>query len=261
MFFDPYKPNAQEPNQPSKTTKTVKSASSASPIKRLMTLGALGMFLATPVFAWTPQLDEASAKQVIDAAYGRIDPIKTFLNLNLEVKDGKFISENAVQIFKGSEGCLETWLSNPQDFATGSRPTNINVIGQADELFFQATTARDNFDNLSAETALTEAYATKRLAAGTLRVDVNVQGLPTERARDAYVVGLRTKDGKLIRPNRRSFVDNFKQVEGKWQGTLVYYFPAAEAGIQANDKINLLFRTEADTDCAYQANLDLSTFQ
>ncbi|WP_034385295.1 hypothetical protein [Deinococcus sp. YIM 77859] len=229
---------------------------------RRTSLLALAVLLSAPALAWVPKLEETSAKNVIDGAYGRRDPVPTYQMLDLSVKDGRFAAgEGAVKVFDGGDRCLADWLAAPSDFKQGSRPVGIIVSGQADQLYFQAVDARDNFRNLSVAEALGADLSAKRMADGLLRVDVQVRGLPTEKARDAYLARLRGKDGKLIAPTRRSYVNDFKQEAGTWSGTLVYYFEPLKAGIGASDKVDLLLRTEADTNCAYSVTLDLGSFQ
>lgn len=272
---------------------------------RTSALLALTLLLSAPALAWVPKLEETTAKNVIDGAYGRRDPVPTFLTLDLNVKDGQFVSgQGAVKAFDGGEKCVADWLAAPNDFAAGSRPAAITVSGQADQLYFQAVDARDNFKVLDSKNALaafesgflpdaaneygalkvvaktetTQAGTTTTstttvtstpappkqtpaMPAGQLRVDLNVRGLPTEKARDAYLVRMKAPDGKLVAPVRRSFVNDFKQEAGTWSGTLVYYFEPLKAGIGASDKAELLIRTEADTNCAYSVTLDLGSFQ
>ncbi|MBB5234990.1 hypothetical protein [Deinococcus budaensis] len=249
---------------------------------------ALTLLLSAPALAWVPKLEETTAKNVIDGAYGRREPVPTYLTLDLNVKDGQFASgPGAVKVFDGGEKCLADWLAAPGDFAAGSRPAAVTVSGQADQLYFQAVDARDNFQVLSAEGALGADLTAKRMAEGLLRVDVNVRGLPSEKARDAYLLRLRAPDGKLVAPVRKSFVNDWKPmvgagsttavtppatsttpattvntaVKGPLEGTLVYYFEPLKAGIGASDKVELLIRTEADTSCAYSVTLDLGSFQ
>ncbi|TDE85805.1 hypothetical protein [Deinococcus sp. S9] len=226
------------------------------------TLLALTVLLSAPALAWVPKLEETTAKNVIDSAYGRRDPVPTYQTIDLSVKDGKFAAgDGAVKAFDGGNKCVADWLAAPTDFSQGSRPASVTVSGQADQLYFQAQDARDNFRNLSTQDALGADLAGKRMADGLLRVDINVRGLPTEKARDAYLVRLKAPDSKLIAPVRRSYVNDFKQDAGKWSGTLVYYFEPLKAGIGASDKVDLLLRTEADTNCAYSVTLDLGSFQ
>ena len=92
-------------------------------------------------------------------------------------------------------------------------------------------------------------------------MDVQVRGLPSDKARSAYLVRLRAPDGKLVAPVRTSYVNDFKQEGSTWTGTLVYYFEPLKVGIGASDKIELLLRTEADTNCAYSVTLNLGSFQ
>ncbi|WP_019588128.1 hypothetical protein [Deinococcus apachensis] len=269
---------------------------------------ALTVLLSAPAFAWVPKLEETTAKNVIDGAYGRRNPVPTYQTIDLNVKDGNFAAgEGIVKAFDGGDQCVADWLAKPTDFTGGSRPATVTVSGQADQLYFQAVAARDSFKNLSVKDALdafnagflpntasnstnssgAKAVATTQttqagntttstttvtvtptsparipaLPEGQLRVDINVRGLPTEKARDAYLVRLRGKDGKMVAPARRSFVNDFKQDAGTWTGTLVYYFEPLKAGIGASDKVEMLLRTEADTNCAYSVTLDLGSFQ
>lgn len=229
---------------------------------RKPTLLALTVLLSAPALAWVPKLEETTARNVIDGAYGRRDPVVTYQTLDLNVKDGKFVAgDGAVKVFDGGDTCLKNWLAAPTDYRAGSRPASVTVSGQADQLYFQAVEARDNFRNLSAADALGADLAGKRLPEGQLRVDVNVRGLPTDKARSAYLVRLRAPDGKLVAPARTSYVNDFKQEGSTWTGTLVYYFEPLKVGVGASDKIELLVRTEADTNCAYSVGLDLSSFQ
>ena len=223
----------------------------------------LTVLLSAPALAWVPKLDEATAKNVIDGAYGRRDLPPTYLTVDLGVKDGQFVSgPESVRVFDGGAQCVTDWLAAPGDFSRGSRPVSVTASGQADQLYFQATDARDNFKNLSAGDALGADLSKVRLADGELRVDLAVRGLPSEKARDAYLVRMRGADGKMVAPVRRSYVNDFKQGEdGKWGGTLVYYFKPLDAGVGASDRVDLLLRTEADTNCAYSVGLNLASFQ
>ncbi|WP_104991360.1 hypothetical protein [Deinococcus sp. NW-56] len=229
---------------------------------RKTALLSLAVLLSAPALAWVPKLEETTAKNVIDGAYGRRDAVPTYQTIDLNVKDGQFVSgAGAVKAFDGGDKCVADWLATPTDFKAGSRPLAVTASGQADQLYFQAVEARDNFKNLSAADALGAELAGKRLADGLLRVDLQVRGLHTEKARDAYLVRLRGADGKLVAPARRSFVNDWKQDAGTWAGTLVYYFEPLKAGLGASDKAELLIRTEADTNCAYSVTLDLASFQ
>ncbi|WP_245872756.1 hypothetical protein [Deinococcus planocerae] len=311
---------------------------------RRPTLLALTVLLSAPALAWVPKLEETVAKNVIDGAYGRRDPVPTFQTLDLSVQGGQFAAgQGAVRVFDGGDACLTGWLAAPTDYRGGSRPAAVTVSGQADQLYFQAVEARDNFRNLSVKDALdafnagflpnavgntsVTAVATSQttqtgntttstttvtsaptgparspaLPAGQLRVDVQVRGLPSEKARSAYLVRLRAPavptagqgaspttpapsttgaavtppasaapaqpqgtpaQPRVIAPLRSSYVNDFKrEADGTWTGTLVYYFEPLKAGIGASDRVELLLRTEADTNCAYSVTLDLGSFQ
>lgn len=231
--------------------------------KSLLLALSLTALLAGPALAWVPKLEETTARNVIDGAYGRRDPVNTYLTLDLSVKDGKFTAgDGLVKAFDGGEACVTDWLAKPTDYARGSRVNSITLSGQADQLYFQAQDARDSFKNLTVADALGAELAGKRMADGELRVDVNVRGLPSEKARDAYLVRLKGPDGKMIAPARKSFVNDFKQDAGSWTGTLVYYFKPLEVGMGASDKAEFLIRNEnGDSNCAYSVSFDLSKFQ
>ncbi|GGK38313.1 hypothetical protein GCM10008955_35230 [Deinococcus malanensis] len=223
---------------------------------------SLPLLLSAPALAWVPQLEQTTARNVINGAYARRDPVNTFLTVDLGVKEGQFASgKDAVRVFDGEAACVADWLAAPLDFSKGSRPVAVTVSGQADQLAYQATEARDRFRNLSVADALGAELSRARLPDGQLRVDVSVRGLPTEKARAAYLARLKGPEGKLIAPVRSSYVNDFKEDAGRWSGTLVYYFEPLKAGMGASDKVDLLLRTEADTNCAYSVILDLGSFQ
>lgn len=251
--------------------------------------------LSAPALAWVPKLEDTTVKNVIDGAYARRDPVKTFLTVDLNVRDGAFVSgPEAVTAFDGGATCVSEWLATPQIAGKGSRPRTITLSGQADELAFQAQDARNKFQNLSVKDALGPELSKARLADGELRVDIAVSGLPTLQARGAYLVRLKGPDGALVAPVRSSYVNDWKPMGsgatqpadkpttpagtattpaattptataaaqgGPFEGTLVYYFQPLRAGIGASDKTDLLLRTEADTSCAYSVPLNLGTFQ
>lgn len=242
------------------------------------TLALSALLLASPALAWIPQLEEVSAKAVIDSAYGRRDPVQTYQTADLSVQDGKFRAAS-VRAFDGGDACLSSWLAAPTDPAQGSRPLSLTLSGQADGLNFQAVQARDNFRTLTVPGAL--AVTPGRLPDGQLRLDLIVSGLKDIKQRGAYLVRLRGPDGKLVAPTRSSYVDDWKPVtatpatatpapaaapatptpaQGPLTGTLVYYFEPLKAGLNANDKVEVLVRTEADTSCAYAVAFDLGSF-
>ncbi|ADV67908.1 hypothetical protein [Deinococcus maricopensis] len=228
-------------------------------MRNTLLLTALSVLVSAPALAWVPKLEDTTTKAVIDSAYGRRDPVSTYLTLDLGVQDGKFkAGDGVVRAFDGGDACVTDWLAKPADFSGGSRLASMTLSGQADQLFFQAQEARDSFKNLSVKDAL--AGGATRLPDGQLRVDMEVRGLPSEKARSAYLVRLKGPDGKLIAPVKTSYVNDWKQEEGGWHGTLVYYFEPLKAGLGASDKVDFLVRTEADTSCAYAVTADLSKF-
>ncbi|PYE56524.1 hypothetical protein [Deinococcus yavapaiensis] len=215
--------------------------------------------LSSTAFAWVPKLDDKTAKTVVDSAYDRLDdPVNTLLTVDLGVKDGKFASDGAVRALTGGESCVQNWLANPSDFAKfGSRPTTIVMTGQADDVFLAAQSARDEFRNFTSKDALT---LPNRLADGQLRVYVTMSGLASQRQRDAYNVALRLPDGKIVRAARRAFTNDWKQTGDRWGGTMLYTFDALGAGVNPTGKLDLVIKTEADSDCAFVVTADLSKF-
>lgn len=228
---------------------------------RFILLLCLTVSLSAPALAWVPKLDEATAQQVIAGAYGRREAVATYQTVDLTVKDGQFAAgPESVKVFDGGGECLSRWLAAPADFTAGSRPLSVTAMGQADQLYFQAVSARDSFKNLSAAEALGPELTAARQPDGELRVDIRVQGLPTEKARDAYSARLRGAEGQLLSPTRRSYVDDFKQEGGVWSGTIVFYFDPLAGGLTPSSPTELLLRTEADTNCAYSVALNLAAF-
>ncbi|WP_425147889.1 hypothetical protein [Deinococcus sp.] len=221
---------------------------------------ALTVLTAAPALAWIPKLDDTTARTVIDGAYGRQDAPPTYLNADLTVQDGKFKSGNVVKAFDGGDTCVSGWLSAPAAYdKSGSRPTGLTLSGQADQLAFQAANARDNFKSLTPDDALKDAAS--RMPDGQIRLDLTVAGLKDQKQRSAYLVRLKGPDGKLLAPVKTSYVNDWKaDAGGRFGGTLVYYFEPTKAGINANDKVDILIRTEASSNCAYAVGFDLGQF-
>jgi len=227
---------------------------------RKYALLSLVLLTSSPALAWIPKLDDSTAKNVIDAAYGRRDTLPTYLTDDLTVQDGKFKSGDVVKVFDGGDTCLSDWLSAPTAFdKSGSRPASLTLSGQADQLSFQAADARNSFKNLTAADALKDSAS--RLPDGQIRLDLVVAGLGDLKQRAAYLVRLKGPDGKLLAPVKSSYVNDWKaDASGKQGGTLVYYFEPQKNGINANDKVDILVRTEAASNCAYAVNFDLGQF-
>lgn len=240
----------------------------------LWVLGGL-VTLAPGAAAWVPELDTPTARAVVDSAYDRLPrPVPTLLTLDLTVGAEGFAADTdrpegdeagaefpVVRAFAGGEGCLDDWRANPNDFERfGSRPTSVTLAGQADEAFVLARRGRDAFRNVTAQDVL--APREGALPAGHLRVYVGMRGLANERQRDAYTVALRTTDGEVTPPYRRAFTTDWTQdASGRWSGTMVYYFDALKAGADPEGTLDVLIRTEADTDCAYAVTADLARFR
>jgi hypothetical protein len=260
------------------------------------------LLAAAPALAWIPKLDENTTKNVVDAAYGRRDPLTTYITADLSVQDGKFRSEGAVTAFDGGDSCISDWLATPTAYdQSGSRPQSLTFSGQADQLSFAAAAARDSFKTLTPANALkafaagvlpdasndfgakagpaqpvaTASTKSAETAApapapqvsspsvpdGQLRLDLVVAGLADQKQRSAYLVRLKGPDGKLVAPVKSSYVNDWKDDStGRFTGTLVYYFAPQKANINANDKVDVLVRTEAESTCAYAVNFDLGKF-
>lgn len=228
-------------------------------LPRTVLILSLAALSAAPALAWIPKLDATTAKNVIDAAYRRRDPLITYLTADLSVESGKFKTDG-VKVFGGGDACLSDWLSAPLAYdKSGSRPASLTLSGQADQLSFQAAAASDSFKTLSADAALKDSAS--RMPDGQLRLDLVVAGLADLKQRAAYKVGLKGPDGKLLAPVRSSYVNDWKaDSAGRLGGTLVYYFEPTKAGINANDKVELIMRTESDSGCVYAVNFDLGQF-
>lgn len=237
-------------------------------ISRTVLILSLAVLSAAPALAWIPKLDASTAKNVIDAAYRRRDPLSTYLTADLSVEAGKFkangvgagASAGTVKVFDGGDACLSDWLSAPVAYdKSGSRPASLTLSGQADQLSFQAAAASDSFKTLSADAALKDPAS--RMPDGQLRLDLVVAGLGDLKQRAAYKIGLKGPDGKVLAPVRSSYVNDWKaDSAGRLGGTLVYYFEPTKAGINANDKIDVVVRTESDSGCVYAVNFDLGQF-
>ncbi|GGL67573.1 hypothetical protein GCM10010840_02000 [Deinococcus aerolatus] len=147
-------------------------------------------------------------------------------------------------------------------FAAGFLPSSDNSFGT---VYVSKTEVTQSGTTTTATTTVTTepkvASQTPSLANGELRIDVGVRGLPTELARNAYLVRLKGKDGALVAPVRSTYVNDFKKDGDTWSGTLVYYFAPLKAGLGAGDRVELLIKSEADTDCAYSVAVDLGKFQ
>jgi len=227
---------------------------------RLLLPVTFAVLTAAPALAWIPKLDASTAKNVIDAAYRRRDPVPTYLTVDLTVQDGKFRTDGGAKAFDGGDTCVSDWLAAPTAYdRSGSRPVTLTLSGQADQLSFQAAAANDNFKNLTPDDALKDSAS--RMPDGQLRLDLVVAGLADLKQRAAYTVRLRGPDGKLSAPVKASYVNDWKaDSAGRFGGTLVYYFEPTKVGVNANDKVDLLVRTEADSSCAYAVNFDLGQF-
>jgi hypothetical protein len=224
-----------------------------------------GAVLTTTGLAWTAGLDEVGAKAIVDFAYRRAARVETSAYLGLTVQNAAFATlastpKNSVEVYNAPLACLQNWLTQPNNYAAyGSRPTEIIVTGQGDEVLGIAQQARDEFKNITAAAAL--ASAKQRLPDGHLKVFVAMTGLAQELQRDAY--DLRVLDGgKLLSPYRAAFLTDWKAgSDGRLSGTMLYYFNLSKSSIAADGLLPLLLRTEADNDCAYKLSVDLASFR
>jgi hypothetical protein len=226
--------------------------------------GCLILGLAGSAFAWLPKLDETAAKAIVDGVYRRGPDVPTSSSLNLEVKNGAFeAGGNVVEAYNGDAKCLSDWLTKPKSYATlGSRPTAIAVAGQSDFVKAAALDARDNFKTLTAASALE--IARTRLPDNHLRVFMKIEGLEKDTLRDAYQVGALDSGNKIVAPYRINFLDDWAastSARATWSGTMVYYFDFSKNPVDATGSLKFLMRTEADSDCAYKININLSSFK
>ncbi|UFA50752.1 hypothetical protein [Deinococcus radiophilus] len=240
------------------------------PTRLTMSLIALPL-LASSALAWTPTLDQPTAKTVIDTAFQRpVEGAKpTYQTVNLAVENGAFKTPGGVNQFAGEASCLSGWLAAPQDYAEGSRMLSVTASGQADVLQQQAAKAYVDWNNLRPEDALTEEARAQRarlIADNQLRVDIKVTGAASEQTRRAYRVRLQTGENTFVNPARQSYVADWKQsADGLWSGTVVYYFDASPAEGQTglrfdpNGKVNVQFYNEK-SQCGYSVPLDLGSF-
>lgn len=220
--------------------------------------------LASLALAWQPAPSLEVASQVVDAAYSRIPAVVTSLTVDVGVKDGQFVAgANSVRAFNSDASCISNWLNNPQGFDQfGSRPTALSVAGQADVISLEAQRTRNAFKNLSPQEALT--LAQKSLPSGHLRVYLEMQGLARVELRAAYTVGITGQGNSFIFPYRSAFLDDWAAMPGNAQrfgGTMVYYFDLSKAAIDPKGTLNMVVKTEANSDCAYSIAVDLSKFE
>lgn len=147
-------------------------------------------------------------------------------------------------------------------FSAGFLPSSDNSFGS---IYVAKTEVTQSGNTTTATTTVTTepkpVSQTPALPNGELRIDIAVRGLPSEQARNAYLVRIKGKDGSLVAPVRATYVNDFKQEGDTWSGTLVYYFAPLKAGLGAGERVELLIKTEADTECAYSVAVDLSKFQ
>lgn len=218
----------------------------------------LSSLLAGVSLAWTPTLDAATTKRIIDSAYGRADEVSTFQTLDLSVADGKFKSGDVVKVFDGGPQCLASWLKAPTDFSKGSYPKTITMTGQADDVFLAATDARNQFKSPPRPEDLIKAQT---LPGGQLRVYLTMTGLKEEKLRNAYTVMIKNSKGAPTAPAKKILVTDWqKGANNLWEGSMLYQFDVAKAGLDPNGKLSLLIRNESEDNCAYEVTADLASF-
>ena len=217
--------------------------------------------LALSAYAWTPAIDDETAKAIVDGVYRRGPDVPTSLNLNLSVKAGAFVGDaKMVEVYAGDASCLNDWLGRPNDYAVlGSRPTSVAVAGQGDYAKAAALDARDNFKTLTPAAALE--VARKGLPDGHLRVFMRIEGLAKDSLRDAYQVGVLDANAKVVTPYKITFLDDWAQKGKTWAGTMVYYFDLSKGKVIPTGVLPVLIRTEAQSDCAFKVSLNLSIFK
>jgi hypothetical protein len=219
--------------------------------------------LASLALAWQPAPGLETAGQVVDAAYSRIPEIATSTTVDLGVKDGQFVAGSSIKAFNSDGACLSNWFNYPQAFEQfGSRPVALSAAGQADVMSLEAQRTRNAFKNLSAQDAL--ALAQKSLPSGHLRVYLEMQGLARADLRAAYTLGIAGPGNGFIFPYRSAFLDDWAPMASNPQrfgGTMVYYFDLTKAGLDPKGVVNMVLKTEANSDCAYSVAVDLGKFE
>ncbi|WP_232822478.1 hypothetical protein [Thermus sediminis] len=95
---------------------------------------------------------------------------------------------------------------------------------------------------------------------GHLRVYLEVVGLPTLEAREAYTLGAKVREG-YRRAYRVTYLDDWRQGEKGWEGTLVFYLDLSDLGVDPQGSLSLVFLTESPQDCLYRLTVDLGAFE
>jgi hypothetical protein len=252
-------------HRPSHDTPNRKTSSPLKPLNLIsgtfVSSAMISIAFVSSALAWTPSLDAATAKAIVDGVYRRGPDVATSSSLNLSVKAGAFVAgQNNIEVYAGEATCLSDWLTKPTEYATlGSRPTSLSVAGQSDYAKAAALEARDNFKTLTPAAALE--LARKRLPDGHLRVFMRIEGIAKEESRDAYQVGALDSSTKVVTPYKVTFLDDWAQQGGTWAGTMVYYFDLSKNRVAPSGTLSILIRTEAESDCAFKANLNLGSFK
>lgn len=224
----------------------------------------LGLSFLISALAWQPSPDLETAQRVVDGAYSRIPTVETSATVDLSVKDKNFAGGVGVKMLYGNPAtCLAPWLENPEAYAQyGSRPRSVTVAGQADVISLEAQRVRNAFKNLSAQEALSRAQ--KILPAGHLRIFVEIWGLAKPTLRAAYTIGLGGLGNGFVMPYKSAYLDDWKPLDsdpGRYSGTMVYYFDLSKTSVDPKGTLNVVIKTEADTDCTYIVPVDLSKFE
>jgi hypothetical protein len=217
--------------------------------------------LTLSALAWTPAADDLTVKAIVDGVYRRGPDVPTSTAVNLTVKAGAFVAgAKAVEVYAGEANCLGDWLDKPNDYATlGSRPTLLAAAGQSDYAKAAALDARDNFKTLTPAAALE--VARKGLPDGHLRVFMRIEGLAKDTLRDAYQVAALDANAKVVAPYKITFLDDWAQQGGTWDGTMVYYFDLSQGRAAPTGVLPILIRTEAQSECAFQVGINLAAFK
>lgn len=224
----------------------------------LTSFSLASVVLGATALAWTPTLDAATAKRIIDSAYGRADEVATFQTLDLTVAEGKFKAGDVVKAIDGGPQCVSNWLKAPTDFSKGSYPKTITLTGQADDVFLAATEARNQFKSPPKPEDLIKAQT---LPNGQLRVYLTMTGLKEEKLRNAYTVAIRNAKGEPTLPAKKILVTDWqKAANNLWEGSMLYQFDVSKAGVDPRGKLSILIRNESEDNCAYEVTADLSQF-
>jgi hypothetical protein len=199
----------------------------------------LSLFVGVAL-AWKPSVDQELAQRIVDGAYSRLPKVQVFWEQELDT----------LSLERGSpEACLPP---------KGSQPRKVRVGGQGEVIFLLAERARNEFRVISGEEVLSAAQ--RFLPPGHLRIYLEVAGLPTLEAREAYTLGAKVKEG-YRRAYRVTHLDDWRKGGKGWEGTLIFYLDLSDGAADPQGTLSVVFLTESPQDCLYRLTVNLATFE